>query len=168
MDRTDSEVAHGALTRRQTLRRGALAGGALAWTVPAIQSLAGPAVAATASPTPEDTPTPSTSTPPTGSTPTPTPTSQTPTATPTPSTSVSGTKTGTTSGTVTPSTDVSGTKTPRPTPPDDDLPPTGTWAADVTAVGLAAIATGAAVRGIARHRAQAAGEGAPAPDENEH
>jgi hypothetical protein len=38
------------LSRRQILKRGAAVGGALVWTVPAVQSLAGPAFAQTLSP----------------------------------------------------------------------------------------------------------------------
>lgn len=41
----DEEQA-GGLNRRSVLKRGAIVGGAMVWTVPAVQSLAGPAFAA--------------------------------------------------------------------------------------------------------------------------
>ena len=50
MDRDDDAMAPADLTRRQLLRRSAAVGGALVWTTPVVQSLSGPALAATPSP----------------------------------------------------------------------------------------------------------------------
>jgi hypothetical protein len=139
------------LSRRDALRRAAAVGGALVWTVPVVQSMSGTAVAAQGSTDVPERPGPSTSTPPSSTT---TP----PTTVPTPETSVEGTKapsTPTPSGGKTPDTVVEGTK----------LPHTGWPAGEFLAVGLGAVAAGAATRSVARRR-QAATEG-PEPDSSE-
>jgi LPXTG-motif cell wall-anchored protein len=93
------------LTRRQALRRAALVGGTLVWTIPVVQSLSGSAVAATGS------------------------------------VAVEGTKNGPkTSG----DTDVEGTK----------LPSTGSMAGDAAALGVGALAVGAALRAAAKRRGE--------------
>ena len=47
MDPTEyNEEGAGGLDRRSVLRRGAVLGGAMVWTVPAVQTIAGPAFAA--------------------------------------------------------------------------------------------------------------------------
>ena len=48
-----SEEFRDGMNRRDVLRRGAMVGGALVWTAPAVQSLAGPALAAQGSVAPE-------------------------------------------------------------------------------------------------------------------
>lgn len=42
------------INRRDVLKRGAVVGGALVWAAPAVQTLAGPALAATGTPPPDD------------------------------------------------------------------------------------------------------------------
>lgn len=46
MDPTEFNAEAGGLDRRSVLKRGAILGGALVWTAPAVQTLAGPAFAA--------------------------------------------------------------------------------------------------------------------------
>jgi hypothetical protein len=48
-----SEVPGDGMNRRDVLKRGAMVGGALVWTVPVVQSIAGPALAAQGSEAPE-------------------------------------------------------------------------------------------------------------------
>ena len=51
----DSTVEHDGISRRTALKRGAVVGGALVWTTPIVQTLAGPAFAQTeGSPGPDD------------------------------------------------------------------------------------------------------------------
>lgn len=49
---SDEDEVAGGLNRRDLLKRGAMVGGALVWTTPVVQSLAGPAVAAEGSQAP--------------------------------------------------------------------------------------------------------------------